>query len=266
MVNGRIQAFPAVHWREEFATAAGLSLYGIEWTIDQESIDANPLMTAAGQAEIQALMGAHQVRVPSLTGDCFMQEPFWKAAGDARDALLILMRRLLEASAAVGIEHVVIPLVDNGRLEDATQEAAFVETMTQLAATLRALRVTVVVESDFAPQRLAKFIARLPADCCGINYDIGNSASLGFDPAEEIAAYAERIMNVHVKDRLRGGTTVPLGTGAADLAGTIRLLERVGYRGRYVLQTARAADGDHAGAIRRYRDMLAGWMRDAHAA
>jgi len=56
---------------------------------------------------------------------------------------------------------------------------------------------------------------------------------------------------------------VPLGAGNADLAKTIRLIERSGYRGQYILQTARAADGDHAGALAGYRDMTVGWIEDA---
>jgi L-ribulose-5-phosphate 3-epimerase len=68
---------------------------------------------------------------------------------------------------------------------------------------------------------------------------------------------------VHVKDRLRGGTTVPLGAGAAELAKVIRLIETSGYRGQYILQTARAADGDHSGALARYRDMTVRWIEDA---
>ena len=72
--------------------------------------------------------------------------------------------------------------------------------------------VSIVFESDYEPAALARFIAQLGPDF-GVNYDIGNSASLGFDPAEEIGAYGARIRNVHVKDRVRGGTTVPLGTG-----------------------------------------------------
>jgi L-ribulose-5-phosphate 3-epimerase len=77
-----------------------------------------------------------------------------------------------------------------------------------------------------------------------------------------MAAYAPRILNVHVKDRLRGGTTVPLGTGAADLAKAIRGIEQSGYSGQYILQTARAVDGDHANALARYRDMAIKWIGD----
>ncbi|MFO0448318.1 MAG: sugar phosphate isomerase/epimerase family protein, partial [Pseudomonadota bacterium] len=120
--------------------------------------------------------------------------------------------------------------------------------------------VRVVFECDYEPDRLAGFIARLPADSFGINYDIGNSAALGYDCDAEIAAYGERILNVHVKDRVLGGTTVPLGTGNADLPRAIRTLVRAGYRGAYVLQTARAADGDHAGALGCYAAMTRDWI------
>lgn len=56
---------------------------------------------------------------------------------------------------------------------------------------------------------------------------------------------------------------MPLGTGNADLAKTIRLIERAGYKGQYILQTARAAGGDHAGALAKYRDMTVRWIEDA---
>ena len=98
------------------------------------------------------------------------------------------------------------------------------------------------------------------ADVFGINYDIGNSAALGHDPAEELAACGARVLNVHVKDRVRGGTTVPLGEGNADFPTVFRLLARSSYPGMFILQTARAAGGDHAGALARYRDMVVNWM------
>ena len=94
----------------------------------------------------------------------------------------------------------------------------------------------------------------------GINYDIGNSAALDYDCGAEFAAYGDRILNVHIKDRIKGGTTVPLGTGNANLPRALGLLMRRGYSGSFILQTARAADGDHAGALRRYRDMSREWL------
>src|SRR5262249_16893688 len=131
------------------------------------------------------------------------------------------------------------------------------------SASLSKQGVKIVFESDLPPAPLAEFIDKFPREVFGINYDSGNSAALGYDPADEIPAYAPRILNVHVKDRLRGGTAVQLGTGAANLAKAIRLIEHSGYRGQYILQTARAADGDHAGALAKYRDMTVRWIEDA---
>ena len=263
MVDGKIQAFPWSEWREEFPRATALGLTRMEWTIDQDRLRENPLATEAGRKEIATLCRQNSLRIASLTGDCFMQAPFWKATGDKQKALVDDLDLLLAASSAVGIEFVVIPLVDNGKIESEAESDALLRVLLDRSASLVKQNVKIIFESDLPPQPLAQFIAKLPRENFGINYDSGNSASLGYDSADEISAYSRRILNVHVKDRLRGGTTVPLGTGAADLAKTIRLIEQSDYRGQYILQTARADDGDHAGALARYRDMTVGWIEDA---
>lgn len=262
-VDGKIQAFPWDEWRSEFSRAKDLCLTRMEWTIDEERLRENPLITEQGQREILALSLKHGVRISSLTGDCFMQAPFWKVDAVVRDALLAEFDLLVAACSRVGIEFVVIPLVDNGRIEREPESDTLKRELLARARQLARRDIKIVFESDLPPRELARFIEAFPADVFGINYDCGNSAALGYDSDEEIAAYAPRILNVHVKDRIRGGTTVPLGTGHADLAKAIRLIERSGYDGQYILQTARAADGDHAGALARYRDMTVGWIEDA---
>lgn len=261
-VNGKIQAFPWTHWQNEFATAQTNSFGFMEWTLDQERLYENPLMMAAGREEIRALMQRHKVQVLSLTGDCFMQAPFYKVDGVIRKALLVDFGRVVDACADVGIRYVVVPLVDNGRLENVAQEEALITGLREIEPHLRD-GMKIIFESDFPPARLRDFIGRLPALHYGINYDIGNSAALGFNPDEEITAYGTRIDNVHVKDRVLGGTTVPLGSGNADFSTVFRALKRTGYRGHFILQTARAADGDHVGALRRYRDMVVSWLGTA---
>lgn len=263
MVDGKIQAFPWYEWPEEFPRANALGLTRIEWTIDQDRLRENPLNTAAGQQEIVKLSGQHRLGITSLTGDCFMQAPFWKSEGETQRSLIEDLDLVLASCSRLGIEFVVIPLVDNGGIENETQAETLRRALLERTEALSRQGVKIVFESDLPPAPLAQFIERFPPEVFGINYDSGNSAALGYDPAEEIAAYAPRILNVHVKDRLRGGTTVPLGTGSADLAKAIGLIEKSGYRGQYILQTARAADGDHAGALARYRDKTVRWIEDA---
>jgi L-ribulose-5-phosphate 3-epimerase len=263
MVDGKIQAFPWNEWRDEFPRAHALGLTRIEWTIDQDRLRENPLTTAAGQKEILELARRNAIRPVSLTGDCFMQAPFWKAEGESQKSLVANLDLVLGSCATLGIEFVVIPLVDNGRIESAAQTETLLRVLLDRTTALSKQGVKIVFESDLPPALLAQFIEKFPREMFGINYDSGNSAALGYDSAEEISAYASRILNVHVKDRLLGGTTVPLGTGAADLARTIRLIEQSGYRGQYILQTARATDGDHASVLARYRDVTVGWIEDA---
>jgi L-ribulose-5-phosphate 3-epimerase len=263
MVDGKIQAFPWGEWREEFSRAKALGLTRMEWTIDQDRLRENPLTTGAGQKQILDLSRQNALRVSSLTGDCFMQAPFWKTGGDARTSLVADLDLVLASCSALGAQFIVIPLVDNGKIESAEQEQALLAVLLERSASLSRQGVKIVFESDLPPAGLAQFIEKLPREVFGINYDIGNSASLGYDSAAEIAAYGARILNVHVKDRLRGGTTVPLGTGAAELGKAIRLIEHSGYTGQYILQTARAADGDHAAALATYRDMTVRWLEEA---
>jgi len=86
---------------------------------------------------------------------------------------------------------------------------------------------------------------------------------LGFNPREEISKYGHRILNVHIKDRLLGGSTVPLGLGSADFKSVLEELQRSSFPGNFILQTARATDGDHLGELLRNIDFFKRALIDA---
>ncbi len=260
LLDGRIQAFPWDYWQSEFASGKKNGFGLMEWTLDQDRLYENPLLTHTGQAEISELRHAHGFLIGSLTGDCFMQSPFWKATGAAGEQLEEDFCAVARACSVVGISMMVLPLVDNGSLCSRAEEDQLIAVLKTHAGMLHELGVKIAFESDFAPAELTRFIDRLDPAQFGVNYDIGNSAGLGMQPADEIAAYGHRIVNVHIKDRVLGGTTVPLGTGSADFETVFAALAKVGYSGNYILQTARAQDGDHAGALCRYRDMTVNWI------
>ncbi|MDP7068624.1 MAG: sugar phosphate isomerase/epimerase [Acidimicrobiales bacterium] len=259
-VDGQIQAFPQDRWREEFVLADEADLRIMEWTIDHERIFDNPLMTVTGRNEIRQLSEQHGVLIPSLTGDCFMQAPFWKASGEQRYRLEGVVRSVLNACRAAGIGTVVVPLVDEGSPTDEAEEELLALFLLGQAEDLNQSELRMAFESDLPPSDLAAFIERFPPGLFGINYDIGNSASMGFDPVEEFAAYGDRILNVHVKDRSLGGTTVALGEGDAEFETVFAALSDLGYSGNFILQTARDPAGDHLSSLVRFRDMTIDWM------
>lgn len=260
LVDGKIQAFPWDHWQSEFPAAQKLGIDAMEWTLDQEGLYKNPLMSEAGQREIQSLCEKHKVSIPSLTGDCFMQAPYWKHVGESRRSLQNDLKNIIQSCSNLGIKFIVVPLVDAGSIESAEQEEVLLNHLEEITPFLKACNVQIVFESDLEPQPLKEFIAKLPEDSFGINYDSGNSAALGYNPTEEFSAYGDRVLNVHIKDRLLGDTTVALGAGNTDFDAVFKGLASINYKGNLILQTARASDDNHDGVLDHYSKMVHGWV------
>jgi hexulose-6-phosphate isomerase len=260
LVDGKIQAFPSDHWRDEFFQAEKNNFHLIEWTLDHTDLYSNPLLSKEGRLEIKALCFKHDVKIPSLTGDCFMQAPFWKSSKKNRVLLEEEFLNVSDACKDLGISFIVVPLVDNGSLDNKTQEDYLVAFLIDHLEKFQLNNQKIVFESDFNPHRLHAFIQRLDSETFGINYDIGNSASLGYNVDDEFKAYGNSILNVHVKDRKYGGTTVPLGEGNANFNRVFQKLSELSYQGNFILQTARALDDNHILPLIKYRDMTHKWM------
>jgi hexulose-6-phosphate isomerase len=176
-----------------------------------------------------------------------MENPPWVAGKSfVRDALV----KLIHAMSQIGAELLVIPLVDNSSIKgDKAKEDLIIEIFLDLSYELKKKRVKICFEVDLPPQSTSNFIELFPSELFGINYDIGNSASLGYDPVTELTLYGHRVMNVHVKDRVLGGSTIKLGEGCADFLTIFELLEKLSYSYNYILQTARAIDDDHESTL-----------------
>ena len=261
VVNGRIQSFPWNNWQNEIIESKEIGFSLMEWTLDEDGLYKNPLMTSEGQNEILNLCNEYDFHIESLTGDCFMQAPFWKAQGKSEIKHLQKdFLNVLEACNKVGIKMVVVPLVDNGSLSELEQENCLVEFLLKHEEKIENLNIKVIFESDFNPANLSRFISRLSNENFGINYDIGNSAALGLNPIEEFNVIGNRILNVHVKDRPLAGTTVPLGQGNVNFPLVFDLLNKHNYSRNYILQTARAIDENHASALSNYKDMVRDWL------
>ena len=246
--------------------AAELGFDQIEWTLDHVGLMNNPLMSREGRADMRRLTRRSKIRVTSVTMDNAMQAPFHKTKGALQHGLLEDFSAVVDACAAAKIKTLVFPLVDDGALENAQDEAALKMGLDIVFPVLARHQMRIAFESDFHPDRLAKFLSTYGTENFGLTYDIGNSAGLGFDPSEEFKAYGERIIHVHVKDRSKGGSTVPLGEGNARFDMVFDRLAAHDYHGDIILQTARADDDNHGGILATYRDMVLGWIEDRQRA
>ena len=257
--NGRIQSFPLENWRSEIAEASQLNIQKIEWTIDSEEFSSNPLVSFSGGNEINLTINEWKTTVPSVTCDYFMENPPWL---DSEDTVQANLKSIINGMHQIDSEILVIPLVDNSSIKDSSYTSYVIDYFKKLEQHLVESNVRVAFETDLPPDEFCSFIENFNPTRFGVNYDIGNSASLGFKPREEFDSYGQRIINVHVKDRILNGTTVPLGEGNADFELVFDLLVGSDYKGNYILQTARASDGNHAASIVRYRNQVIGWLEE----
>lgn len=253
MVDGKIQAFPKETWKEEMKLGSQNDLTIIEWTLDHEDINKNPFLNIEGQKEIKDLTKKHGCSILSLTGDCFMQAPLWKLDNSYEDRLTKEFFSVIQACSELGLEILVLPCVDSSSIQNQEEEERFIKFFIKNQNLIRDAGMKIAIESDFPPNKLDKFIRELPNDVFGINYDIGNSASLGYLPKEEITTYGDLIFNVHVKDRPYQGTTVPLGEGDANFQDVYKYLSSVNYQGNFILQTARAKKNNHLEVLLVYK-------------
>ncbi len=258
--NNKIQAFPKNHWQKEFKKINELKLNLLEWTLDHKDINKNPINTKKGNKKIFILKKKFKINIKSLTGDCFMQKPFWKEKGIKREKLISIFQLILENSSKIGVKQIILPLVDNGSIKNDQQLKILISTLKKFIPILKKNKQQILFELNFNPKKALIFIKKFDKSYFGINYDIGNSSSLGFKAKSEIKTYGNYIKNVHIKDRHFKGTTVRLGEGNADFNEVFINLKNIKYNGNFILQTARSKKGLHKKEISINLNFLQKWF------
>jgi hexulose-6-phosphate isomerase len=237
-IDGKIQAYPAGTWQKEFEIAQEIGYAAIEWIVEKP-VETNALMTDSGKGEIKKVIASTGVRIDYVCADIFMQQPLVRMTEETKSQNKDYLLEILKNAKEVGAIGVEIPFVDNSSIKNETEKQEFIDAMQDAFKLAKDLDIKISLETDLSPIAFKELLEQIGLDFVQANYDIGNSASLGFDPKEELDAYGQRILNVHVKDRKLGGTTVPLGTGNADINLVIQKLQEFGYSGGLTMQAAR---------------------------
>jgi hexulose-6-phosphate isomerase len=254
--ENRIQCFPRERWTDEFELAAQAGLDCIEWIYDLYGADVNPLATDSGLEKLRDLSLQHKVKILSICADYFMDKPLVRASQAELEDRLHTFHWLLERGRLIGINRMVIPFVDASSIDTQAEFDGVVMLLKRLLEPAGNTGIEIHLETSLTPARFAELLNRLTDPLLKVNYDSGNSSSLGYAPREEFAAYGERVGSVHIKDRLLGASTVPLGTGDADFPALIEGLKKVAYKGDFILQVARGASGDEVAWARQNREFV----------
>ena len=227
------QTFPSSSWREEFSLARDLGFDHIEWVVEEFDLHNNPVFT--NPQAIREQSTAHGIDVPSLCADYLMHSPL----NPANTESWVLFERLLNQAKGVGVRIVVVPCVDNSSLLRPENRRNLEQSLPRMLGMAEECSILIALETDLRPTEFKKLLSKFPSPWLTVNYDSGNSASLGYDFLEEMEAYGERISDFHLKDRALGGGTVELGTGAANFSDIFAYLLEPAFKGIVTMQAKR---------------------------
>lgn len=240
-IDGKIQAYPAKTWQKEFEIAQEIGYAAIEWIVEKP-LEVNALMSKSGMQEIKEIILKTGVRIDFICADIFMQQPLIRMSQEIREENKEHLKNILVSAKEVGAIGVEIPFVDASSIKSESEINELISCMQEAFELAKEIGMKISLETDLNPTSFKELLNRINLNHVQANYDIGNSASLGFDPIEEINAIGKRILNVHVKDRKFGSTTVPLGTGDADIKLSLSRLSEINYLGGITMQAARGTD------------------------
>ena len=253
-LSKKIQEFPWVSWEQEFIALSDIGVRLLEWTLDLERLNENPLMTSEGQIRILEAKRNYGISIESVTLDCFIEAPLHRTNPlNKLKSEVSVFENIIRNASQIGISIGVLPLVFESGADNESSLGPLFELLKELANECLQNKFNIALECEFQLPTL-KWISNQIADLqhVGFNFDIGNSASLGNNPLEELSIYGGKLINVHIKDRLLGGKTVPLGTGNANYTLVSEGLRELNYNGNMILQAARGETGTEKEVISDY--------------
>lgn len=241
--QGRYQAHPIGYWQDEFEMVAGLGLDCIEFILDFNDAEENPLLNGQGIDQILQISERTGVVVGTVCADYFMEAPLHHLDEDIAKISQKILSHLLTQGQKLGLSDIVIPCVDQSSLGDQSAKDRLIDGLMPMIEMAEMAEINLSLETDLPPQSFAELLNCFDSSRITVNYDTGNSASLGYDPIEELACYGDRISDIHIKDRVRDGGSVILGSGHTQFERFFDALRPLNFTGPIILQAYRDDEG-----------------------
>lgn len=234
-IHNTIQAFPENTWEKEFEIANKIGLDTIEWIFD--TYTKNPIMDKIDQ--INNLRSKFHIEINSVCADYFMVNKLFGELEINIEKNLETFMQLAKNCKKIGIKIIEIPLVDSSSLKSDIDKKQLVDNLETVIPEIENLGITITLETDLPPDKFLNLLNMFKEKSIGANYDTGNSASLGYNVNKELEIFGEKIMNIHLKDRILNGRTVPFGLGNTNFDDFFIMLKKINYSGDLIIQGAR---------------------------
>ena len=235
------QSHPLGYWQKEYDIASKLFLKNIEFIFDLYLYNENPIYS--NLEEIINIQKKTGITTSSICADFFMNAPIQSASGEEKIIFKKIISKLIKNLSKLGGSDIVIPFVDNSKLKNREDKEKVIEFLNSFEEICSDNNINLSLETDLEPKEFRDFIDAFDNNFITINYDSGNSASLGYSIFEELNILGNKITNIHIKDRLLNGFSVELGKGNANLKLLKKFIIENNYDGVITFQAYRDKEG-----------------------
>lgn len=255
----KLQEFPWKSWEKEFQYAGEIGYDFIEWIFEANKYEDNPIWTADGRRKIKKQVAESGVPVCSVCADYFLENPFFRRKEYSLKHNISILRELIKKTREIGADTILLPVLENAEIRCLEDEKILAEAVYDVIPLLEEFGVKLGFETELRADVYLTLVSQFDNAFVGAYYDAGNCAACGYDMGHDMEVLKEHVINIHVKDRKKGGESVVLGTGDTNFADGILYLMQNGFIGNFVMQTY--FEDDYIGEATKNLRYIRGMMR-----
>jgi hypothetical protein len=121
---------------------------------ESENMFNNPLFNG-NLSSVKKMIKKYKIKIPSITCDYFMQEPFFKIdKKKIKNKIIDKLKKIIRNGNRIGIKYYIFPLVDNGSIKSLAEENILIKETKKLLKLLNK-KALILFETDYPPCEIA---------------------------------------------------------------------------------------------------------------
>jgi len=237
IINNKIQLFPEKNWQNEMKLFKLTKLKYIEWVVSSENFKKNPLCQVNGFKIINKNLAKYKIKCRSVDLDFIVKENPLNFSKKNLNFFIQKIEIISKNATKIGIKYLIFPFLESSSPKNKIKFNKFVSLIEIIRKKIPE-DLMILIETDLKPSKVIMFLKKMKNKIF-INYDLGNSASKNYNFNEE-KKYFKYVKNIHLKDRIKQGSTVRFGFGNANFKKMFTFLSKNLDKYDFTLQPARS--------------------------
>ncbi len=241
IIKKRIQIFPEKNWKKELKLFNLTKLKFIEWVVSGDNFKKNPICKINGHKIINKYLKKNRVKCRSIDLDFIVKENPLKFSKKKSKTFIEKIEIISSNASKIGVKYLIFPFLENSSPTGKFNQNKLILMLNEIRKKVPS-KLFILIETDLKPVELLTIIKKMKNKIF-INYDLGNSASKNYNFNEE-KKYFKFVKNIHLKDRVKYGSTVRFGYGNANFKKIFTFLMKNKNNYDFNLQPARSKSNE----------------------